>query len=929
MDSRVTNWSSPSVLLQGLNTFNVQYDYYSTTTVVASVPLDAGANPISSWVSTTHIQDYISSTFTVGTVDTSGTAHTLVAHYPFDGTSGPVLAAAVDTAGNGYDMTFGGSFGAEGGVNLTADAAAGIGAVQFQDGDGNSAGYLGWTNPTPPALLSALAGSFTVSCWIKTTQNNFGWDQAPAYYGAGIVSADNFGQANDVIPIALTADTIGFNTGGSVEDDTLNSTASVNDGSYHHIVVTRNQPTGQKIIYIDGAFDSFSSGTTNLLDDSQKLTIGALANAGNPDPNDGSYYNGYDGELDDLQIYSGVLSASEVANLFANPGSTAANGGGSYTGGHTNIAHYAFDNSGFLGQDTSGNGNDMDSYSYWGALHQFSTNAEAGAGAVQFFGTSCMNPYDTVLTNWDDVLVGSFTISAWVNTTNTAGNPSDDAVYGATLFWAYNDHNNTNDTIPISLTGGYAAFYTRDHLGNGTTLHSTSSVNDGNYHLITVTRNQSSGQKSIYVDGNLQATEVGTTEPLNGNNYFLCLGGTTLSSYTGLADDVQIYSGVLNAAEVATLYANPGQTVANTMAGSTIDFNTALGTSNLIWSTSGDTSWFVETTNTYDGSPSAAQSGSVTNEQSSTLSVTVTGPGTLTFNWASLDDCNNFYYEFAVDGNNEDISCSAPWGPGGPVTIPSGQHTLTWTTYANGDDDPTEAGFLDDVSYIQATVPVITLNPFSQTNYPGYSVWLGAAVATNSAVTWQWYKVGSGAISGATSASLIPTNVGTMGVAGSYYAVASNLVGSATTATAAVSFVSAPLPPGWSYAGGTPLQAVNATTLTKDYYIGCAVDSTGDLYIAAEYIGNMVFLTNGYAENTLTSVGINGGVCAGQTWGQWPPGLGRRLDQQPVGQFQLWHVGGRGSRKRSVPRVKSFRHQLAWYQPIRGCCWQLDFALPL
>ena len=55
-----TNWSSPSVLLQGLNTFNVQYDYYSTTTVVASVPLDAGANPISSWVSTTHIQDYIS-----------------------------------------------------------------------------------------------------------------------------------------------------------------------------------------------------------------------------------------------------------------------------------------------------------------------------------------------------------------------------------------------------------------------------------------------------------------------------------------------------------------------------------------------------------------------------------------------------------------------------------------------------------------------------------------------------------------------------------------------------------------------------------------------------------------------------------------------------------------------------------------------------
>jgi len=164
-----TNWSSPSVLLEGLNTFTVHYDYYSTTTVVASVPLDAGLNPISSWISTSHLQDYISSTFTVGTVDTSGTAHTLVAHYPFDATSGPVLAAAVDTAGNAYNLTYSGSYGAQGGADLTADSAAGVGAVQFNDGDGNSAGYLGWTNPTPPALLSALAGSFSVACWIKRT----------------------------------------------------------------------------------------------------------------------------------------------------------------------------------------------------------------------------------------------------------------------------------------------------------------------------------------------------------------------------------------------------------------------------------------------------------------------------------------------------------------------------------------------------------------------------------------------------------------------------------------------------------------------------------------------------------------------------------------------------------------------------------------
>jgi hypothetical protein len=569
-----TNWPSPKVLYQGINSFTAHYDSNSTTAVVSSVPTNA-SGPISSWVSTAHLQDYVSSQFTVGTVDPSGTSHTLVAHYPWDGTNNDGTASGVDTSGNGYDMNFGGSFGGQGGVNSTTDPAAGPRAVQFHDGDGNSAGYVGW-NPMPAGLLTALSGSFSISCWIKTTQTGAGgWDQAPAYYGAGIVSADNGGQANDVIPLALTGSKIGFNTGGDVEDVTLNSSTSVNDGNYHHIVVTRNQQTGQKIIYIDGALDSFSSGTTNLLNDPQKLTIGALADASDPNANDFNYYNGYNGELDDLQIYSGVLSAGEVANLHANPGSTVANGGG-FGGGHKNVAHYAFDNSGNLGQDTSGNGNDMPGETWWGAQHQSSTNAEAGGGAIRFFGTDAISPSGQVLTNLNAVLAGSFTFSAWVKTTVTNGADYNNAFYGGVIFWAYNDQGNTNDTIPLSITGSKAAFTTRDHLGNFDTLHSSSSVNDGHYHLITVTRDQSSGVKKIYVDGNFESSEIGTTDPLNGNNYNLTIGGwayytdgtgTNFSSYNGLLDDVQIYTGVLSDAEVASLYTNPGSTVPDVTGG--------------------------------------------------------------------------------------------------------------------------------------------------------------------------------------------------------------------------------------------------------------------------------------------------------------------------------------------------------------------------
>jgi len=1032
-----TNWSSPNMLLEGLNTFTVHYDYYSTTTVVASVPLDAGLNPISSWISTSHLQDYISSTFTVGTVDTSGTAHTLVAHYPFDATSGPVLAAAVDTAGNAYNLTYSGSYGAQGGADLTADSAAGVGAVQFNDGDGNSAGYLGWTNPTPPALLSALAGSFSVACWIKTTQNNFGWDQAPAYYGAGIVSADVNGLANDVIPIALTGDTIGFNTGGS-EDDTLNSTASVNDGNYHHIVVTRNQQTGQKIIYIDGAFDSFSSGTTNLLDDPQKLTLGALADAGNPDPNDGSYYNGYNGDLDDLQIYSGVLSASEVAHLFANPGATVANGGGNYSGGHTNIAHYALDNSGFLGEDTSGNGNDMDGESWWGPVHQFSSDAEAGGGAVQFFGASCLTPDGSVLTNWDTVLGGSFTISAWVNTTNTLGNPSDDAVNGASLFWAYNDHANTNDTIPIALTGGYAAFSTRDHLGNGSTLHSTTSVNDGQYHLITVTRNQSSGQKSLYVDGSLQANEVGTTEPLNGNNYFLSVGGTTISSYTGLADDVQIYSGVLSATEVASLYANPGTTIPDLAGGNPnglvvhydFDEGTVLSpdvsgnNNNVVYAGNFGGSGPSISSDTVAGAGSVSFDGGSYLTASSNLLATLAGEFTVSL-W--LKTSQNFGSQGALAWQGAGVLAADSPDAGAkdliPVALTGGQvafnigngvyddtlnssatvnngawhHVVVTRSLSTGNrqifidgaldssevsstvllnspvlltigakadasnPDPTSPdytgsngyqGLLDDLqiydrvlsasevtylynnpgavatnsvttptltvsaspqsglapltvqftspsvdsagntvtnwnwsfgdggtstaqspSYTYATAgsfspsltaistygatplvvnglgvilvtnvaPSITVNPFDQTNYPGYNVALLAEAAGVPPPTWQWFKTGAGLIIGATNNLYIPTNSGSAAVAGSYYAIASNLVGTANSTTALVSFVSAPLPPDWSVAYKNQVSNPPLDSTTNDN-IACLLDATGtNIYTVGSIVGTNYF----------------------------------------------------------------------------------------
>jgi hypothetical protein len=576
LSAAATNWNAGPTLNDGTNYFDVTYFISNAPSILTvSTPTNGLGQSPAGWVATNQLFAGDSSQFTVGSpvLNTSGGEHTLVAHYTFDDPNN----IGTDSSGNGNDFNAGGGQNG-GGAQGTSDAEAGGGAIDFfrNDSDYYSAGYQGWTPSTPGEILSALQGSFSVSVWVKTTAS-IGSLGDYAYNGSAVIAADVGGHANDMVPIALTGGQVAFNTGGD-EDDTLNSSGTVNDGSYHHIVVTRDQATGNKAIYIDGVLDSTGRGTTNLLNDPQSVVLGAIDDAGNPTLGGSAFYGGFDGEMDDLQIYSGVLNPTEVASLFNNPGLTVANGGGS-SGGHKNVAHYAFDNSGNLGQDSSGNGNDMSGEVYWGPQHQFDTDATAGGGAVRFFGTDAIYPYDQVLTNLNAVLAGSFTFSAWIKTTVTNGADYNNAFYGAVIFWAYNDHGNTNDTIPLAITGSKAAFTTRDHLGNSTTLHSISTVNNGNYHLITVTRDQDTGEKKIYVDGNFEASEIGTTDPLNGNNYNLTIGGwayilesdstvTNYSSYNGLLDDVQIYTGVLSDTEVASLYANPGTTVPDVAGGS-------------------------------------------------------------------------------------------------------------------------------------------------------------------------------------------------------------------------------------------------------------------------------------------------------------------------------------------------------------------------
>jgi hypothetical protein len=105
----------------------------------------------------------------------------------------------------------------------------------------------------------------------------------------------------------------------------------------------------------------------------------------------------------------------------------------------------------------------------------------------------------------------------------------------------------------ISLVGANAAF----GVGNpDTTITTTSAINDGAWHHVTATRDATSGQMNLYLDGSLQASTAGPlgtrTSPPDlriGSVQTEVAGGFL----TGAIDDVQIFDRVFSAAEVPSL----------------------------------------------------------------------------------------------------------------------------------------------------------------------------------------------------------------------------------------------------------------------------------------------------------------------------------------------------------------------------------------
>jgi autotransporter-associated beta strand protein len=140
----------------------------------------------------------------------------------------------------------------------------------------------------------------------------------------------------------------------------------------------------------------------------------------------------------------------------------------------------------------------------------------------------------------------------------------------------------------------------------------------------------------------------------------------------------------------------------------------ALDTTGINWTSSGNLPWFPQTTTTQDG-VDAAQSGTITDNQTSSLSTTLTGPGTLTFYWKVSSESSYDFLRFFLNGVEQTGSLARIAGEVNwiqkTVSIPSGSTSVEWRYTKDGSvSNGSDAAWVDRLVYTPANgTPVIAV----------------------------------------------------------------------------------------------------------------------------------------------------------------------------------------------------------------------------
>ncbi|KQV92837.1 LamG-like jellyroll fold domain-containing protein [Rhizobacter sp. Root1221] len=463
-------------------------------------------------------------------------------------------------------------------------------ADAFADGAMNFAQRTGGVTLARDDIATVLGGSATVSFHMKTTQAG----NANAWLAPGIFGRDQNGGTDDVFWGWIdNTGTLRFTTGNpSASNVGARSAKAVNDGAWHHVVMTRDATTGVQAMYIDGVKTS-GPGAVGVKGLNNKFQLlGQIQGSA----------DFFKGSLSNVRVYGRALTDDEVASL-------------------SHVVH-SWPLVSTVNDVVGGNN---------GASSPSDLFSDGGLNFGARTAGVTLERVDTAV-----VLAASASMSFHMKTTQ-AGNANAwqaPGIFGRDqpsgvddIFWGWLDNNGL-----LRLSVG-------DPSATNVGVRSTKAVNDGQWHYVVLTRDSVTGAQVMYVDG-VKSSGAGSAGIKGLTNKSQMLGQIQGNPdfFKGTLANVRVYDRTLSDSEAATLYSQAVVRIVGQPGDETVNVNaSATFNPTAVARPGAQYSW-----NFGDGTPRTAFSGTL----SASHTFTTTGHFTVILTVRNADGSES-YYAFA------------------------------------------------------------------------------------------------------------------------------------------------------------------------------------------------------------------------------------------------------------------------------------------